>query len=975
MASYPIYWCQHPDRQAPNQLASTVAAMHCRRGLFRWLSLIALISGCASTDPGVIASSTRTVKAPTEGVIRVDPNVRIVTLVNGLTVYLRNNDRPGNSVEMRLVINAGSGQQDQDQAGAAHFLEHMMFNGTRQFPENDMIATLRGFGMQFGADVNAYTSYDETVYSLSVPTDAPGNVGTGLDILHEWLSEATLDPAQVTSEKGVVLDEWRQRDQSLDGRSEKALESDLLDGSEYEGRQPIGDDTAINAMTPDLLRRFYDTWYRPDNAAVIVVGDIDIDDIEAEIRAQFGALSPRGESPVRADPQLAATNQPVVTVVLDPDATTGAVDIALPTLQPQPDSIDGLRAGELTALAFNMIAQRLDDDILRGDADFTSAGSRDEGPVRRLDAPSVSVVAEPAKLAGAIDALTLEFERARRFGFDAGELDRALRSFRGALQAEVDGSDTVQDADYADRYVGHFLAGTPIPSAGTSFQIYDQMYSDITTEEVRLALNDLLTWSAPHVLVLAPDSMTDPPTKEMVLARLGALPSIDVVARPPTSLATTELMTPPDPVEETDSEALDTDGSFVSPTMLTFANGARVVLNPTDIADNEVYFGATSPGGLSLVADADLAEALTAVSVVSASGVGDLDAVGLDTVLADAAISMQPSIGQTSEDFAGSSTTDDLELLFQLFNLYLDEPRFEQTALDSTIKSLRQYVDQPNSDPDLAGYIAYSEARYGSEPRYQVIPTADDLAALDLATIERVWRGRFGNASDWVLAISGDFDIDQATDLARRYVGTLAGTNTTEQFKDFQQAAPRTIVTKDVKAGTGDKGSLTLVWNESAVVDSTTTEVAAGVLTSILNIRLTDHIREELGASYSPSASVSVEFAPDQLIQTYMNVTGDPEKIPQTSAIVIADVAALRANGPTAAEFDAALAEVGKSYQLFDNQTIGNLLLEAALSPQAIDRFGIRFTTLSALTTTTLKVFINQVLPLDRYIEIRTVPS
>ena len=948
--------------------------MHNRRGRFRWLAIVALISGCASTDPGVIAGSTHATKGPTDGAIRVDPDVRLVTLVNGLTVYLRKNDRPGNSAEMRLVINAGSGQEDRDQAGTAHFLEHMMFNGTTQFPENEMIATLRGFGMQFGADVNAYTSYDETVYSLSVPTDGAGNVGTGLDILREWLSTVTLDPAQVTSEKGVVLDEWRQRDQSIDGRVEKAVESNLLDGSDYEGRQPIGDDTAINAMTPELLRRFYDTWYRPDNAAVIVVGDIDVDVIEGEIRDRFETLTARGESPVRSDPQLADTDQPVVTVVLDPDATTAAVDIALPTSQPPRDSIAGLRAAELTSLAFNMIAKRLDDDISRGDADFTSAGSRDEGPVRRLDAPSVSVITEPAKLASAIEALTLEFERARRFGFDAGELDRALRSFKGALQAEIDGSDTVQDANYADRYVDHFLAGTPIPSSNTSFQIYDQMYSEITTDEVGSVFNDLLARSAPHVLVLAPDSMTDPPTELTVRARLGTLSSIDIIARPPTALAPTQLMTPPDAIDETDSKALDSDGSFVTPTMLTFANGARVVLNPTDIADDEVYFGATSPGGLSLVADADLVEALTAVSVVTASGVGDLDAVQLDTVLADAAISMQPSIGQTSEDFSGSSTTNDLELLFQLFNQYLDNPRFEQTALDSNVNSLRQYVDTPNTDPDLAGFIAYSEARYGSEPRYQVIPTADDLAALDLATIERVWRERFGNASDWVLAISGDFDLDRGIDLARRYVGTLAGTNTTEHFKDFQRPAPRTVVTKDVKAGTGDKGSLTLVWNEDAV-DSATTAVSTDVLTSILNIRLTDHIREQLGASYSPTASVSLELSPDQLVQTYMNVTGDPAKIPQTSAIVIADVAALRTNGPTATEFDAALAEVGKSYQLFDNRTIGNMLLEAALSPQAIARFGQRHSTLNTLTQAGIKTFIDQVLPLDRYIEIRTVPA
>ena len=243
--------------------------------------------------------------------------------LNDLTVYLRANDRPGASAEMRLAINAGSGQEDADQAGTAHFLEHMMFNGTAKFPANELIATLRGFGMTFGADVNAYTSYDETVYELTVPTTDSTNLTTGLDVLHEWMSAATLDPVEVEREKGVVLDEWRQRDQSFDGRVGAATEKLMLAGSEYENREPIGTDTAINAMTPDLLRRFYDTWYRPDNAAIMVVGDIDVDEVEAEIRDRFEPLKARGDSKPRAEPSLGTYGTPDATVLIDPDATTG----------------------------------------------------------------------------------------------------------------------------------------------------------------------------------------------------------------------------------------------------------------------------------------------------------------------------------------------------------------------------------------------------------------------------------------------------------------------------------------------------------------------------------------------------------------------------------------------------------------------------------------------------------------------------
>ena len=426
-----------------------------------WVFVVAaLVAGCASTDPGVVARDANPIfSAGSDGeAVRDDPNVRIFTLENGLTVYLRANDRPGGSVEMRLAINAGSGQEDPDQSGVAHFLEHMLFNGTTEFPANELIDTLRGFGMAFGADVNAYTSYDETVYELTVPTTDTDNLGAGLDVLREWLSAATLDPAQVESEKGVVLDEWRQRDQSLDGRIANASETMFLAGSGYEGRQPIGSDTAITSMTPELLRRFYDRWYRPDNAAIMVVGDIGMDYVTDEIKERFESLSARGDSTPRTDPSLTTFGTASAAVLVDPDATTGDVEVSLPGPYLADGSIGSLRHDTLISLAFDMIATRLNDDISRGLTPYTSAYVGNNGVVRWLDAPSVMVSGEPARLSDSFDALTTEFERARRFGFDDGEVQRVLRGYRSGLQAEFDSSDTVADGEYISRYVDHFLS-------------------------------------------------------------------------------------------------------------------------------------------------------------------------------------------------------------------------------------------------------------------------------------------------------------------------------------------------------------------------------------------------------------------------------------------------------------------------------------------------------------------------------------
>ncbi|HEY7628606.1 MAG TPA: insulinase family protein [Ilumatobacteraceae bacterium] len=944
----------------------------------RRLVLAVLVAGqlavSCSTDPGVTAREATPIDTVETEQIPIESEVRLLTLDNGLTVYIRANDRPGGSAEMRLVINAGSGQEDADQIGVAHFLEHMMFNGTEQFPANKLVDTLRGFGMQFGADVNAYTSYDETVYQLTVPMSDEGNETAALDVLREWLSAATLSTDEVDKEKGVILDEWRQSDQTHDGRIGKSIENMLLGSSEYNRHDPIGTDAAINAMTSELLRRFYDTWYRPDNAAIVVVGDIDVDQVESEIRDRFESLTPRGDTATRSDPALGRFDAPDAWILSDADATTATVEVMVPHDYAADGTIASLRRDTLQSLAFDMIATRLSDDVSRGTASFTSASASNEGLVRWLDAPSVVVDGEIAQLQDELDALLLEFERVRRFGFNESELDRALRGYRGAAQAQLDGSDTVQDLELASRYVDHFLTKTPVPNADAEFQLSNTIYDEVTVEAVNTAYEEMLSAAALHVLVVAPESATDVPSREDVLVQIAALPSLHITDREATAAVPSELMTPPAPVEETNNESLDGDGIFVTPTMLTFANGARFVLNPTDIADNDIYFSATSPGGLSLVADADVTDALNAVAVVTTSGIGDLDPVALDTVLSDAQVELYPAINPTSETFVGTATGEDLELLLQMVHLFFTSPRFDPVAFDASLSQLRPYVENPSSDPDLAAYIAFSEERYGTEPRFEVIPSEAELDSIDLEGIERVWRQRFSNAGDWVFALSGDFDLADGKELARRYIGTLDGDSTREEFKDYQQDPPSRAVTREVRAGTGDKGSVTFDWS-APTSDSDTEQVYADVLTSVLNIRLTDHIREELGASYSPTAYVSVSDEPDHLIESYLNVTGDPERITELSAFVIDDISELRADGPHADELDAAVAELTDTYQYFDNQTIGDLLTLAPDRPELVSRFRDRPQVLGDITAATLQAFIADVLPLDRYIEIRTLPA
>ena len=945
-----------------------------------------LLTGCsygARQGTAVGFDQSATVGTTPDGSFETDPDVRIVTLDNGLTVYLRHNETPGRNAELRLVVNAGSVDEAPDQVGAAHFLEHMMFNGTTTWPGNALIDQLREFGMEFGADVNAYTSYDETVFELAVPTepggaDSDAPIGIGLDILSEWLSAATLDAVEVDAEVGVVLDEWR-GDQSFSGRLGDAVANVYLAQSAYDDHSPIGTADAIQSMTSQKLRAFYDRWYRPDNSAVVVVGDFDVDDVEQLVRTEFEGLTPRADAPTRADRALQPLDQPSAVVFTDPDTSVAEVELTLPQPWKGATTLPQLRTAVVDDLAFEMIVNRLSDDVSRGQAPFSEAYRSDNGMVRDLDAPSVVLTTQPDEADAAIDALLIEFERADRFGFNAGEFQRAMNTFRSDVVARYDARDSISDLDYAEQYVQHFLVGSPLLEPFTQRTVLTDLYDSITTDDVGAAFSDRYHSSGSHLLVVAPDTLADTlPTVQALVDRLAARSSLVIEPREDTAAVEGELMARPDPVPESSADEMTDDPySFIDPTLLTFPNGARVVLNPTDIAADSVVLAASSPGGLSLVPDADVPEALRAVEVVTSSGLGTLDPVQLDTLLSAGSVEVYPALEATTESFSGTSTTHDVETMLQVIATYLQQPRFDQAALDSTIDSWRPYVDDPNGDPDLAVFAKYSELRYAGEPRYAAMPTAADLDALDLATVERVWRDRFSSPGDWVFAISGDFDLDEMTDLVRRYIGSLpTNSRPPEVARDIQPPPPDGIADADVRVGTGQKATLTRLYEAPIdLADLGGELVLADIVSGVISNRLTDRVREALGSSYSPYGSASVYTDPDLLVETYVEATGDPDQIDELTRVLNAELVDLSANGPTSSEFDDAKAAVEQSYDLFDDDTLTQLLIAAVIDDAALDEFIRRRDTLAETDLADVRSALERSLPVDHYIQLRLLPG
>jgi zinc protease len=914
---------------------------------------------------------------PSDEPIANDDDVRTGTLDNGLQYYVRHNDRPGAKASLRLAVHAGSVDEIGPSTGVAHFVEHMMFNGTEEYPENELIDVLRSFGAAFGADINAYTTFDETVYELDVPNDGD-SLEAGMNILDQWLSHATFDPDQVEGERGVITDEWRGSTQSVDGRLFDVAQGLYLAGTPYEGRDPIGTDESIGSVPRDELVGFYDAWYRPDNAAVIVVGDIDVDDMVADIEDRFGsAVARTPEMPPRPDTTFPLETDPDFALHSDPDQTTVDVEVDLPLPAIESDGTAGLRASILDSMILQSLIRRLDQDLSAGTAPFDEILPGTNSFVPSLDAPALYAITTSDRVDATLQALLDEYERANQFGFSAAETDVAKQEAQAGFDSLYDSSNTTQDVEYATRYVANFLTGDPYPTADDQYEIATQMIDAITPEALDARFRARWHNTAPHVIISTPQAEESKmPSESEVLAMIAATADRDLEPREGGRELPDELMSAPEPVEPTSRERLSANGDdYFDPVEIVFPNGARVVATSNDITEGQVSFQAASPGGSSLVPDDDIVDALYAANIVTSSGVGDFNQSDLEQILADRDVGVGASITPYVDGFVGGAATTDIEVLFQLVNLYMTQPRFDPVVLNQVQRIYGPVVDDPSSDPETAGFDALLDTRYSGELRYDILPTPEQFATLDLDGVERVWRDRYGDAGDWVFAFAGDFDMDELFDLAASYIGTLPGDATTEQWVDVEDPPPAGAVRQEVQAGTGETSSLTMLFTTPVDAVDGALRANTDVVTEVMTTRLTNVIREQLGESYSPYAFAFITNDPGAFVQTFVQITGSPDRIESVGDLVVAELADLAANGPTDREFDGAHAQVEEAYGFVDNSSFLEEIINDAIWPDRdLQEYFDEFAALGDVTKGTVQQYIADHVPSSEYIQVAVLP-
>lgn len=948
------------------------------RRLSPLLILMMLLSACQSLFPALEQVIPTAQPAPagepaSDATLPVDPDVRIGTLDNGLTYYIRANNEPMNRAELWLAINAGSLMEDEDQQGLAHFLEHMLFNGTENFPGMGVVDFLESVGMTFGPDVNAYTSFDETVYTIQVPTDNPETMAKAFEVLSDWAARATLAPDEIEAERGVVVEEWRLRDQTAAGRIQQQTLPFLLGDSHYAERLPIGDMDIIHSAPPETVRRFYEEWYRPDLMAVIAVGDFDVDAVEGLIQENFAPLENPATPRPRPSYDVPATDGIQYLTVSDPEQT----DTMLYFMRRRPAAVirtpEELRHDMVSDLFYIMLNERLSDIAREPDSPFIFANSGVGRLVRPVQIDLVLAQTPDGRVLDALDTIATEVERARLHGFSMGELNRAKAQLLSFYERTYNERANTPSSDYADEYLGNFLRREALPSIGDVFVKVQELLPEITPEEVNAKVAELTATDNRLIYVTGPQKADSPlPSKEEMAATVETALARTIEPLVQQEIATNLIETPPAPAAIVATE----ERADLGVTIVELANGVRVWMKPTDFKDDEVVFSGFSAGGSSLVSDADFPEAGLIDTIVNESGAGPFTASELTKLLAGKTLSAVPYIRELAEGVEGSAAPKDLEMLFQLINLYFTAPRADETIFK--VVQNREITSLTNraQDPNAALEDAFVEALYGDTIRRGPLPI-EAVESLDLARGFEIYQDRFGDAGDFTFVFVGSFDIAKLTELAQIYLGTLPAAGREESWQDVAPALPEGVIEKNVYAGEGERSIVQIVFS-GPISPTIETKIELDAMAGVLDIMLREELREKRGGVYSSSAYAYTQELPRPGYFTVIAFATDPARVDELVDATFAQIDALQQNGPTEADVTKVKAQALSTLeeQLENNgfwlSSLKDYIFYA--SSDKID-FEAQRAAAESLTAEKIQAAAQELLRSDRYIKIVLFPA
>ena len=875
---------------------------------------IRIILAAALLSCSFLAQAESTVPPPLSltSNLPVSPLVNTGKLANGLTYYIHKNPRPENKLELRLVVKAGSMLEDDDQQGLAHFTEHMAFNGSTNFKRNELVSYLQSIGVKFGADLNAYTTFDETVYILPIPTDNPKVVEQGFQVLEDWAHGLSMNDADIDSERGIVLEELR-IGKGVDDRVNKVLLPKVLNGSRYAERLPIGKEQIIRNFKYDALKRFYHDWYRPDLMAVVAVGDIDPEQAQKLIERHFGKL----KNPANPRPRVYATiperQESEGIVVTDKEMSTNTIYIRYP-IQPWPaeNTLRDYRQKLIEAIGAFILSQRMVELTQQAKPPFLQGGSGMSKIVRGYRSFGAGAVLGKGGVAPAINALVAEDERARQFGFTASELDRAkkgmLRTYENMYQ-ERDKSDS---AGYAAEYIRNFLEGESIPGVVAEYQYAQQLIPGITLDEVNASIRAAIPDNQSKLVIYTgidkPGAPAPKPAELLALAT--AAEKIGVKANEDKAYGSQLMPAKPTAgtiVKQTTNDKLGT-------TDLVLSNGVRVVLRPTDFNNDEVLMGGVRYGGWSLFDDRDIFAAHYASSIVNQMGVLDYSPNDLVKILAGKSVSSSARVSALNEAVRGESGSDDIESMLQLTYLQMTKPRKDATIYNAFVDRQRELAQNNLVRPESVFYDTVSRTLYNDSPRVRRLARPADFDQLSLDRVFDLYTSRMASARDFTFFIVGSFDVEQIKPLIATYLASLPTGPIATAFRDEGIRPVRGVVKKEVRAGSEQKSVISLSFTGEAPY-SRDEALRMRVLTEVLNIKLIEVLREKMGAIYSADLSGSLNRQPYASYAINANLPCAPENVDKVLAATFAEIDRVKQHGALVADLDKVKAAMLRAYR------------------------------------------------------------
>ncbi|MEG0888912.1 MAG: insulinase family protein [Bacteroides sp.] len=834
--------------------------------------------------------------------IPVDPNVRIGQLDNGLTYYIRKNALPANRADFYIAQKVGSIQEEANQRGLAHFLEHMCFNGTTHFPGNSLTSYLAKIGVKFGENLNAYTAIDETVYNISnVPVQTPGAIDSCLLILHDWSNDLLLDPKEIDKERGVINEEWRTRMSAMQRLQEKLLPQ-MYEGTKYATCFPIGTMDVVMNFKYQTLKDYYEKWYRPDLQGIVVVGDINVDDIEAQIKKIFADIPAQPNAAKREYYPVNDNKEPIVIIEKDKEQPHIQVLVfnkheATPT--DQKNNMGYLVQNYATTLISNMLNARLSELAQTANPPFIYAGAYDSDffVAKTKDAFTGIVVCKEGAVDSGIASLLRETERARQFGFTESEYTRARAEYLRQLESAYNERDKRKNEEYINEYVRHFLDKEPIPGIENEYAIINQVAPAIPVAALNQMMQELVTDSNLVVAILAPEKEGMViPSKEAILNTIKEVKSEKLTAY--VDKVSTEPLMAEKPkggkiVSEKENKQFGT-------TELTLSNGVKVILKKTDFKADEIQMKGVSLGGSSLFPDSEIINIKELNDVIGVGGLGNFSKVDLEKVLAGKKASVKAGIGNLTEAVNGSCSPKDFETLLQLTYLTFTAPRKDVDAFTSYKNRAKASLQNQELNPMVAFSDSIQAAIYNKHPR-AIRLKADMVDKIDYDKIMSMYQDRFKDASDFTFIFVGNVDTAKDKALIAEYLGALPAINRKETFKDNKMDMRKGIYKNEfIKQQETPKTSVLVLYNGTCKYDLKNS-ILMDMTSQILDLVYTEKVREEAGGTYGVYVGGDISRYPKE--NAYVQIIFDtaPSKKAELMKIIFAEADKLGISGPSEA--------------------------------------------------------------------------